>query len=85
MLGLHDKKFALFLKAFKVQTAAEAVRLAAKYEVVRGDKKSRKPSGNYLLHLQIEISLRQNNDLNVSEDENEEELIATLADLKVRR
>ena len=49
MLGLHNKQLAASLAVVKVQTAAEAERLAAEGEAVRRDQKSRKSSGNYLL------------------------------------
>ena len=49
MLGLYDKQLAALLAVVKVQTAAEAERLAAEGETVRRDQKSRKSSGNYFL------------------------------------
>ena len=49
MLGLHDKQLAASLAVVKVQTAAEAERLAAEGEAVRKDQKSRRSFGNYLL------------------------------------
>ena len=49
MLGLYDKQLAASLAVVKMQTAAEAERLAAKGEAVRFDQKSIKSSGNYLI------------------------------------
>ncbi len=42
LLGLHDKQLAASLAVVKVQTAAEAERLAAEGEAVRRNQKSRK-------------------------------------------
>ena len=49
MLGLHDKQLASSHAVVKVQTAAEAERLAVEGEAARRDQKSRMSSGNYLL------------------------------------
>ena len=85
MLGFHDKQLAASLAVVKVQTAAEAERLAVECEAVRRDQKSRKSSGNYFLPLTSREPESENEeDLNLSEKE-EEELMATLADLNTRR
>ena len=49
MLGLHDKDLASSLAVVRVQTAAEAERLASEGEAMRRDQRSRKSTGNYLL------------------------------------
>ena len=86
MLGLHDKQLAASLAVVKVQTAAKAERLAAEGEAVRRDQKSRKSSGNYLLHsISREFESEDEEDLNPSKEEKKEELMATLADFKARR
>ncbi len=73
MLGLHDKQLAASLAVVKVQTAAEAERLAAEGEAVRLDHKSRKSSGNYLLPSvrNDEPETEDEGDLNLSEGEEE--------------
>ncbi len=86
MIGLHDKQLAALLAVVKVQAAAEAERLAAEGEAVRRDQKSRKSSGNYfLLSTSREPESENVEDLNLSEEEEEKELMATLADLNARR
>ena len=49
MLGLNDRQLAASLAVVKMQTGAEAERLAAEEEIVRRDQKSRKYTGNYIL------------------------------------
>ena len=87
MLGLHDKQLAASLAVVKVQTAAQAERLAAEGEAVRRDNKTKTSSGYYLLPLvrNNEPVKEDEGDLNLSEEEDETKLIAALADLKVRR
>ena len=86
MPGLYDKQLAASLAVVKVQTAAEAERLAAEGVAVRRDKKSRKSLGNYFLpSTSREPESEKEEDLNLSEEEEEEVLMATLADLKARR
>ena len=86
MLGLHDKQLAASLAVVKVQTTAEAERLAAEGKAVRRDQKSRKSSGNYLLpSASREPESEEEKDLNLSEEEEEEELMAKLEDIKARR
>ena len=81
MLGLYDKQLAASLAVVKVQTEAEAERLASEGEAVRRDQKSRKSSGNYFLpSTSRELESENEEDLNLSEEE-EKELMATLADL----
>ena len=46
MIGLYDKQLAASLAVVKVQTAAEAERLAAEGESVRRDQRSRKSNFN---------------------------------------
>ena len=85
MLGLHKKQLAASLAVVKLQTAAEAKRLATKSEAVRRDQKSRKSSGNYHLPAASgEPESDKEEDLNLNEVE-KEKLMATLADLKTRR
>ena len=68
MLGLNDKQLETSLAVVKVQTAAEAERLAAKGEAVRRDQKSRKSSGNYFLLLTSrEPKSEDDKELNLSE------------------
>ena len=49
MLGLYDRQLAAKLVVVKVQTTAEAERLAAEGEFVRRDQRLSKYTGNYLL------------------------------------
>ena len=86
MLELHDKQLAASFAVVKVQTAAEAERLAAESEALRRDQKSRKASGKYFLpSTNREPESSNEEDLNMSEEEEEKELMATLANLKARR
>ena len=82
MLGLHDKQHAAFVAVVKVQAATEAVRLAAERLRVRRDQKSRKSSGNYLLPSASHELESEREEMNLSK---EEQLMATLADLRARR
>ena len=85
MLELHDKQLAASLAVVKVQTAGEAERLAAEGEAVRRDQKSRKSSGNYFIpSTNREAESENEEDLNLSEEGEEKELMATLADFKAR-
>ncbi len=70
MLGLHDKQLAASLAVVKVQTSAEAERLASEGEAVRRDQKSRNSSGNYFLpSTSREPESENEKDLNLSEEE----------------
>ena len=69
-----------------MQTAAEAERLATEGKAVRRDQKSMKLLGNNFLPLTSrEPESEDEENLNLSEEEEWEELMATLADLKARR
>ena len=84
MLRLNDKQLAASLSVVKVKRATEAEQRAAEGETVRRDQESRKSSGNYFLpSTSREPESKNDKDLNLSEEE--EELMATLADLKARR
>ncbi len=86
MLGLHDRQLAASLAVVKIQTAAEAERLAAEKEVVRRDQKSRKYTGNYVLPTVSNTEPEEyEEESNLSEMEAEEDLMAALSDLKNRR
>ena len=83
LLGLHDKQLAASLAVARIQTAAEAERLAAEGEAVRRDQKSRRASGNYLLtstRTEQETSATGNDPAPLEEeeegDEDEEDLTA---------
>ena len=67
LLGLHDRQLAASLAVVKIQTAAEAERLAAEGEAVRREQKSRRTSANYLL-----TSYRTETSANLEDGEDEE-------------
>ena len=48
LLGLYDRQLASSLAVFKIQTAADAERLAAEGEAVRRDQRSRRSTSNFL-------------------------------------
>ena len=57
MLGFHDKQLATLLAVVKVQTAADAERLAVKAEAVRRDQNSRSHQETTFYHQQV-VNLR---------------------------
>ena len=85
MLGLHDRQLAANLAVVKVQSAAEAERLAAEGEVVRRDLRTRNYTGKYLLPSASKSEPEKVEDPYLSEKKGEEELMAALADIRARR
>ena len=86
MLGLYDRQLAANLAVVKVQTAAEAERLAAEGEVVRRDQRTRKYTGNYLLPSASKSEPEEVEEyIYLSDKEEEDELVAAIADLRARR
>ena len=83
MLGLHDKQLAANLAVVKVQSAAEAERLAAEGEAVRRDQRAKR-TGNYSLPERIDEEESENEDVGepYPDEEEEEELAAALTDFK---
>ena len=85
MLGLYDRQLAANLAVVKVQTAAEAERLAAEGEVVRRDQRTRKYTGNNLLPSASKSEREEVEEYLYLSVKEEEELVAALADLRARR
>ena len=87
MIGLYDKQLAANLAVVKVQTAAEAERLAAEGESVRRDQRSRRTNFNLLLNedRHDEHDIGQPEESSLDEDEGEEDISAAVADLRSSR
>ena len=87
LLGLHDRQLASSLAVAKIQTAAEAERLAAEGEAVRKDQRGRKSSFNYLRESLSPEDVDEICTPGESRDssEEEEELSAALASAALTR
>ena len=86
-LGLFDRQLASSLAVVKIQTAADAERLAAEGEAVRRDKRYRRSTNNFLPEepsAQDPGSLEEPSDAEPL-DEEEEELMAALGTLNSTR
>ena len=84
MFGLHDRQLAASLAVVKMQTEAEAERLAAERQVVGKDQNSRKYTGNYVLPTasNTEPEEYEEEESNLSDAEAVKNLMAALSDLK---
>ena len=87
LLMLYDRQLASSLAVVKIQTAADAERLAAENEAMRRDQRSRRSTKNFLLEepsAQGPGSLEEPSDAEPL-DEEEEELMAALGTLNPPR
>ena len=82
MLGLYDKQLAANLAVVKVQTAADAERLAAEGEAVRRDQKTKRTSNYSLMESARDEDLDDEKDIGLlySEESDCEDITATLND-----
>lgn len=80
ILGLYDRQLASSLAVVKIQTAADAERLAAEDEAVRRDQRSRRSTTNLLTEVAFAKDFDDPGELSDPEplDEEKEELTAAL-------